>query len=146
MLLLCPGPVNNKYSKNILNNYGHRTIYSKNIYKNIEKNILELCNSDLNLYKLIILNGSGTSGIEMIISNYCYDKNVLILSNGGFGNKWIDLFNIYNINNTKLVFDDIFNFIEIENIIKKKIDRNKIIFLFVFIWRYLSFLIKKDIR
>ena len=55
----------------------------------------------------------------MIISNYCNDKNILILSNGGFGNKWIDLFNIYNITNTKLVFDDIFNFIEIENIIKK---------------------------
>lgn len=75
----------------------HRSNIFKELYKNISIKNLDYLNCNNN-YSSILLTGSGTLSVEILISNYTVNKNCLYISNGYFGDKWIDIANIYKDN------------------------------------------------
>ncbi|ASS76279.1 hypothetical protein CIG75_15890 [Tumebacillus algifaecis] len=93
-VLLCPGPV--MVSKKVKSALLHADIGHRET-EFIE--ILTRCRAKLNQaygvtgkdYTNVIITGSGTSANEALLSSYGPGKKLLILSNGEFGNRLIDL-------------------------------------------------------
>lgn len=106
-VLLCPGPV--MVSKRVKQAMLHADIGHRET-EFIE--ILTRCRSKLNKaygvtgneYTNIIITGSGTSANESLMSTYGPGKKMLILSNGEFGNRLIDLARCHDLNITPLEF------------------------------------------
>lgn len=99
----------------------HRSKLFENLYRKIKNNISLLLNSNKE-HSCVIIPGSGTLGVECLISNYVIHKKGLFISNGSFGNKWINIGKIYNKNiNTYIKpINQNLNYKEIEEIIKKE--------------------------
>ncbi|KEO82128.1 aminotransferase class V-fold PLP-dependent enzyme [Tumebacillus flagellatus] len=105
-VLLCPGPV--MVSKKVKSALLHADIGHRET-EFIE--ILTRCRAKLNKvygatqdYTNVILTGSGTAANEALLSSYGPGKNLLILSNGEFGNRLIDLARCHNLTYTALEF------------------------------------------
>jgi len=122
--LFTPGPVNKE--TNIYNNISEippRSNQFSQIYKDINKllnNILLYKNTDQYYnYSSVIFNGSGTTAIESIITSNS-DKKILFISNGIFGDRWIDIGKkcVKNMNITHFEFGNKFDLIKVENEIK----------------------------
>lgn len=99
----------------------HRSRLFENLYRKIKENVSLLLNSDKE-HNCVIIPGSGTLGVECLISNYVVHKNSLFISNGTFGDKWIKIGKIYNkdIKTYIKLMNDSINYKEIEEIIKKE--------------------------
>jgi len=106
-VLLCPGPV--MVSKRVKQAMLHADIGHRET-EFIE--ILTRCRSKLNKaygvtgneYTNIIITGSGTSANESLMSTYGPGKKLLVLSNGEFGNRLIDLARCHDLSFTPLEF------------------------------------------
>ncbi|MBL0386581.1 aminotransferase class V-fold PLP-dependent enzyme [Tumebacillus sp. ITR2] len=105
-VLLCPGPV--MVSKKVKSALLHADIGHRET-EFIE--ILTRCRAKLNKvygathdYTNVILTGSGTAANEALLSSYGPGKKLLILSNGEFGNRLIDLARCHDLNFTALEF------------------------------------------
>lgn len=106
-ILLCPGPV--MVSKKVKSALLHSDIGHRET-EFIE--ILTRCRAKLNQaygvtgkdYTNVIITGSGTSANEALISSYGPGKKLLILSNGEFGNRLIDLARCHEVDHTPLEF------------------------------------------
>jgi 2-aminoethylphosphonate-pyruvate transaminase len=106
-VLLCPGPVmvSHKVKSALLHSdIGHR-----------ETEFIEMltrCRAKLNKvfgvrggdYTNVILTGSGTAANEALLSSYGPGKKLLLLSNGEFGNRLIDLARCHDLDYTPLEF------------------------------------------
>jgi 2-aminoethylphosphonate-pyruvate transaminase len=106
-VLLCPGPV--MVSKKVKSALLHSDIGHRET-EFIE--ILTRCRAKLNQafgvagqdYTNVIITGSGTSANEALLSSYGPGKKLLILSNGEFGNRLIDLARCHELDYTPLEF------------------------------------------
>ncbi|ARU61788.1 hypothetical protein CBW65_12685 [Tumebacillus avium] len=106
-VLLCPGPV--MVSKKVKSALLHADIGHRET-EFIE--ILTRCRAKLNQaygvtgkdYTNVIITGSGTSANEALLSSYGPGKKLLILSNGEFGNRLIDLARCHELDYTALEF------------------------------------------
>lgn len=107
-LLLTPGPVN--VAENVRyaiakEDICHREIEFDVLLKNIEFKLLALLQiKDTLKYRAVVITGSGTAANESILSSVVGDKNILILSNGEFGERLFALSKIYNKNTFLLKF------------------------------------------
>lgn len=117
MKLFCPGPVNLKVAveKTKVSQISHRSSQFHDIYKKattLTKSLLNIKND----YSCLFLSGSGTLSIETMIFTFLKLKNVLIIKNGGFAEKWEKLFMEYSSNYKSLDFGwgNQFDFSEIE--------------------------------
>ena len=102
MILLNPGPVT--LSQRVRNallkpDLCHREIEFFELQENIRKKLLQIYNLDSNKYASILLTGSGTSGVEaMITSLIPQDGKLLVIENGVYGERISKIAKIHNIN------------------------------------------------
>lgn len=107
-LLFTPGPVN--VAKNVRvavceEDICHREVDFERLLQSIESKLLKLFDirktSD---YRAVVITGSGTAANEAILSSVVGDRNILILSNGEFGERLYNMSRILNKNTFLLEF------------------------------------------
>ncbi len=128
-LLFTPGPVNvaeNVRSAICKEDICHRELDFDRLLLSIENKLLNLFEiKNTTDYRAVVITGSGTAANESMLSSVVADKNILILSNGEFGERLHDISKIHNTNTFLLDFawGENFDLIKIETYLKKhKID------------------------
>ena len=107
-LLFTPGPVN--VSQNVREaickqDICHREIDFDYLLQSIEKKLLTLFEiKNRAKYRAVVITGSGTAANESMLSSVVGEKNILILSNGEFGERLNGISKIYNENTFLLDF------------------------------------------
>lgn len=107
-LLFTPGPVNvaeNVRSAICREDICHREVDFEFLLQGIESKLLrlfEIKNNDD--YRAVVITGSGTAANESMLSSVVGNKNILILSNGEFGQRLYNISKIYNKNTFLLEF------------------------------------------
>ncbi len=109
LFLFTPGPVN--VAENVRNaicreDICHREEEFDNLLRSIEDKLQKLFEiKETNNYRAVVITGSGTAANESILSSVVGDKNILILSNGEFGERLYGISKIHNKNTSILKFD-----------------------------------------
>ncbi len=105
--LFCPGPVN--ISQNVKDathhEIGHREIEFSTLVKSINKKLLSLYEiKQPALYQPVLITGSGTAANESVLSSAIGNENILIISNGEFGERLYEISKLHNPNTFTLKF------------------------------------------
>ncbi|MDB5284543.1 MAG: 2-aminoethylphosphonate/pyruvate transaminase [Bacteroidota bacterium] len=109
-LLFTPGPLTTSLTvkQAMLNDYGSRDIKFINIVKEIREQLLELAGlKQQEGYEAVLMQGSGTFGVESVIS--CAipkDGRLLLLINGAYGERIARMVWIHSIGTSSLIFDE----------------------------------------
>lgn len=107
-LLFTPGPVN--VAKNVRmainqEDICHREVDFDRLLQRIEAKLLKLYEIQNTAdYRAVVITGSGTAANEAILSSVVGDKNILIISNGEFGERLHSISKIHNKNTFLLEF------------------------------------------
>ncbi len=107
-LLFTPGPVN--VAKNVRmavckDDICHREIDFDYLLQSIETKLLKLFNiKNTANYRAVVITGSGTAANESILSSVVGDKNILVLSNGEFGERLFNISKVHNKNTSLMQF------------------------------------------
>ena len=107
-LLFTPGPVN--VTENVRSAIGkevicHRESDFDNLLLSVEKKVLKLFEiKNVNNYRAVFITGSGTAANEAVLSSVVGNKNILVLSNGEFGERLHSISQIHNVNTYLLEF------------------------------------------
>lgn len=129
---LVPGPV--KMSENTLNSMSHPVITARGTeYRDVMAELNGLLRIAFNLtnssfkrgersfhgddeYSIIVVSGSGTAAMEMVIANrFSKEDNILVPTNGKFGERVAEISSTFsNVNNLKFEWGCSFNLEEIE--------------------------------
>lgn len=108
LLLFTPGPVNIEENvRRAICRYdiSHRENEFSKLLLSIEDKLLKLFEiKEVDNYRSVVITGSGTAANECILSSVVGDKNILILSNGEFGERLFEISNIHNPNTSILKF------------------------------------------
>ena len=108
-LLFTPGPVNvaqNVREAICKQDICHREIDFDYLLKSIENKLLALFEiKNKEKYRAVVITGSGTAANESMLSSVIAEKNILILSNGEFGERLHDISKIHNENTFLLDFN-----------------------------------------
>ena len=93
-ILLTPGPINVSFNvkKEMLYDYGSRDDHFLDNVKNIKNKLFNIFKIDTN-NNLILLQGSGTYGIESVLSGV---NNILLLINGEYGRRMKTMLDKYH--------------------------------------------------
>jgi 2-aminoethylphosphonate-pyruvate transaminase len=106
--LFTPGPVNVADNLRIAiarKDICHREIEFDRLLLSIERKLLSLFQiRNKNDYRAVVITGSGTAANEAMLSSAVGDKNILILSNGEFGERLHAISKIHNTNTFLLEF------------------------------------------
>lgn len=107
-LLFTPGPVNvpdNLHTAICKPDICHREFDFDRLLESIENKLLQLFEiKKQHHYRAVVLTGSGTAANESILSSVVGNQNILILSNGEFGERLFNISKIYNPNTFFLDF------------------------------------------
>ncbi len=129
LFLFTPGPVNvaeNVRKALCKEDICHREIDFSCLLKSIENKLQKLFGiKETDKYRAVVITGSGTAANESILSSVVGDKNILILSNGEFGERLYGISKIHNQNTSILKFDwgEQFNIEKIDTYLKNnKVD------------------------
>lgn len=77
---------------------GHREPEFEKLYAEVRGRLLDAFAVDTKDYSSVIINGSGTSAMETIISSAVHDgKKMLVVNNGFFGERMIEICETYKI-------------------------------------------------
>ncbi len=107
-LLFTPGPVN--VAKNVRmaicsEDICHRETDFECLLQSIENKLLKLFEiKNIADYRAVVITGSGTAANESILSSVAGEKNILILSNGEFGERLFSISKVHNKNTFLLEF------------------------------------------
>jgi 2-aminoethylphosphonate-pyruvate transaminase len=107
-LLFTPGPVN--VAKNIQmaickGDICHREVDFDYLLQSIENKLLKLFEiKHIADYRAVVITGSGTAANESILSSVVGNKRILILSNGEFGERLLNMSRLHNKNTFLLEF------------------------------------------
>jgi 2-aminoethylphosphonate-pyruvate transaminase len=124
-LLFTPGPVNVAQNVRVAiskEDICHREPDFDCLLQRIENKLLKLFEiKNIADYRAVVITGSGTAANESILSSVVGNKNILILSNGEFGERLYNISRIYNKNTFLLEFDwgEALNLEKIEAFLKK---------------------------
>ncbi len=108
LLLFTPGPVN--VAKNVRmaicrEDICHRETDFECLLQSIENKLLKLFEiKNIADYRAVVITGSGTAANESILSSVAGEKNILILSNGEFGERLFSISKVHNKNTFLLEF------------------------------------------
>jgi len=101
-ILFTPGPLTTSQSvkETMLVDMGSRDYEFKEIINSLQEKLLKIGNLQKNEgYEAIIMQGSGTFGVESVISSVIPSNgNLIVLNNGHYGERMIDIAKIYGIN------------------------------------------------
>lgn len=108
-ILFTPGPLTTSLSvkEAMLRDLGSRDIEFIEIVKEIRKDLLELAGVSEEKYQTVIMQGSGTFGIEAVITS-SVPKNGKLLSiiNGAYGRRITSIANKIGVKNTSIEFKE----------------------------------------
>lgn len=108
--LFTPGPLNTKSSVKgaMLHDMGSRDIEFLNVVKEIRAELLSIAGlSPHDGYDTVLMQGSGTFGVEAVISTVIPSYgHLLILSNGAYGDRIKQMADVYGIQNTNLKYKE----------------------------------------
>jgi len=108
LLLFTPGPVNvapNVRAAIAHEDIGHREVEFEELLRSIDDRLLQLFEiRNRQDYQAIVITGSGTAANEAMLSSVVGDQNILILSNGEFGERLHALSKLHNKNTFLLEF------------------------------------------
>lgn len=128
-LLFTPGPVNIEDNVKVAickEDICHRESDFDYLLQSVENKLLQLFKiKNTSNYRAVVITGSGTAANESILSSVVGEKNILILSNGEFGERLFETSMVHNKNTflLKFAWGERFNLKKIETYIKKhKID------------------------
>ena len=100
--IFTPGPV--KMYEETLKIGGVQTPYFRNkefsdVLLECEKNLIKLANAPSGS-RVVFLTASGTAGMESVVQNLLNkDDKALVINGGGFGQRFVDICNLYKIEN-----------------------------------------------
>lgn len=107
-LLFTPGPVNvatNVRAAICKEDICHREVDFDRLLLSIENKLLKLFQiKNIKDYRAVVITGSGTAANESMLSSVVGNKNVLILSNGEFGERLHNISSVHNTNTHLLNF------------------------------------------
>jgi len=107
-LLFTPGPLTTSKTikEAMLHDYGSRDTKFVNMVKEVREKLLQLGGVSKEAgYETIIMQGSGTFGIEATISSAIpKDGHLLIIINGAYGHRMAKICSVHGIKHTSLVF------------------------------------------
>jgi len=107
-LLFTPGPVN--VAKNVRRalcreDICHREVDFDCLLQSVENDLLKLFEiKNISNYRAVVITGSGTAANESMLSSVVGEKNILIISNGEFGERLSNISKIHNKNTFFLGF------------------------------------------
>lgn len=105
--LLSPGVVrvdeNVLVSSSVQHVFMHRQPQFHTLYAELSKMLRQLVCDDLDKYTTLFVTGSGTTSMDEVINAYV-NENMLILSNGMFGERWAEIANYYNKNDNNNIY------------------------------------------
>ena len=108
LCLFTPGPVNvtaNVRAAIILEDIGHREVEFEQLLRSIEGKLLQLFEiRNQQNYQAVVITGSGTAANEAMLSSVVGDQNILIVSNGEFGERLHAVSQIHNKNTFLIEF------------------------------------------
>ncbi|MFT7647873.1 MAG: 2-aminoethylphosphonate-pyruvate transaminase [Candidatus Poriferisodalaceae bacterium] len=108
LLLFTPGPVNvadNVRASAVREDICHREIEFEDLFRSLETRLLKLFEiRQPKLYQAVVLTGSGSAANEAMLSSVVGDQNILVLSNGEFGERLHATSKIHNANTFELKF------------------------------------------
>ena len=107
-LLFTPGPLTTSLTvkEAMLRDLGSRDFEFTGIINYISSDLLRLAKvSRQDGYESVIIQGSGTFGIESVISSVIsMNDNLLVIINGAYGERISKIAEVYQINQTRMVF------------------------------------------
>jgi 2-aminoethylphosphonate-pyruvate transaminase len=108
LLLFTPGPVNvatNVRAAVAREDICHREFEFEDLLRSIEGRLLQLFEiRNQQHYQAVVITGSGTAANEAMLSSVVGDQNILILSNGEFGERLHAISQIHNPNTFLIQF------------------------------------------
>lgn len=125
LLLFTPGPVNIEKKVRMAickEDICHREVDFERLLQSIENKLLKLFEiKNISNYRAVVITGSGTAANESILSSVVGEKNILILSNGEFGERLFNISKVHNKNTFLLKFPwgEKFDLEKIEAYLKK---------------------------
>lgn len=99
--LLTPGPLSttDTVKKKMMTDHCTWDGDYKNITQNIRSRLLQLAHADEENYTAILMQGSGTFGVESVISSIVGENDtLLIISNGAYGTRMSEISKAHGIN------------------------------------------------
>jgi 2-aminoethylphosphonate-pyruvate transaminase len=123
-ILFTPGPLTTSQTTKqaMLRDLGSRDSEFIAIVKQIRHELVKLGQANPNEYTAVLLQGSGTYGLEAVISSTVPpDGKLLIIINGAYGKRLAKIASVLNINTITLEYaeNEIPKLSEIENVLKK---------------------------
>jgi len=123
--LFTPGPLNTsaKVKQAMLVDVGSRDLEFINAVQEIRSRLLDIANVDKNNYTTVIIQGSGTFGIESVISCALKPNDaLLVLINGAYGERILKIATTHHIATEVLRFEEneLVNPTIVEDILKSK--------------------------
>ena len=106
-LLFTPGPVNVADNVRLAiaqKDICHREVDFDFLLQSIESKLLKVFDVKPEDYRAVVITGSGTAANESMLSSAVGDKNILIITNGEFGERLVEISNIHNKNTFRLDF------------------------------------------
>lgn len=106
-LLFTPGPVNVADNVRLAisqKDICHREVDFDLLLQSIESKLLKVFNVNPIDYRAVVITGSGTAANESMLSSAVGDNNILILTNGEFGERLVEISTIHNKNTFRLDF------------------------------------------
>ncbi|MGV8090605.1 MAG: 2-aminoethylphosphonate--pyruvate transaminase [Mangrovibacterium sp.] len=109
-LLFTPGPLTTSYTVKsvMLRDLGSRDHEFIDTVKSVRSDLLELAGvSKREGYEAVLMQGSGTFGIESVISSVVPDDgHILIIINGAYGERISKMAKVHHIEQTRMVFEE----------------------------------------
>jgi 2-aminoethylphosphonate-pyruvate transaminase len=108
-ILFTPGPLTTSRTvkQAMLRDLGSRDFDFISIVKNIRKKLVELAEVEVGNYEAVIMQGSGTFGIESVISSSIPPKGkLLVIINGAYGTRIAAIARKYNIETITLEYPE----------------------------------------
>lgn len=107
--LLTPGPLTTSRAvkQEMLFDYSTWDTEYKEVTQSIRYDLLDLAQVDKDIYTTVLMQGSGTFGVESVISSVIgEDEKLFVVSNGAYGDRIVDMCEIHKINYTLFREDD----------------------------------------
>ena len=82
--------------------------YNEDIVQNIRRRLVSLATGDTENYTTVLMQGSGSFAVEACLGSALpADGKLLILTNGRYGDRMVDMAKVLDINYMKMEFDEV---------------------------------------
>lgn len=108
-LLLTPGPLTTSKSVKAAMNFDYCTWDNdyKDITQSIRQSLLKIAQVEAEMYTTVLMQGSGTYGVESVVSSIMPTTGTLLIAvNGAYGQRISQIADVYGIKHVDLIVDE----------------------------------------